>query len=253
MKNLLAMVLAALLATGCVSSLASVNPGRLVSAGANAYQASNLSDTEVKTMAASARRQEDAKASMAPESSPYSQRLNKLMAKMTSVNGIPLNYKVYITNEVNANAMPDGSVRVYSGLMDKMNDDELRFVLGHEIGHVALGHSIKRMRMAYATEAAKQAAGALNPVASALTDSQLGGLAQAFVNAQYSQKQESEADAYGMKFLKDNHYNTAAAGSALRKLAEGGGRESALQAMFSSHPEPEKRAAAMDKLASTGQ
>ena len=52
-----------------------------------------------------------------------------------------------MTNEMNANAR--WLVRVYSGLMDKMNDDELRFVIGHEIGHVALDISKKAMQVAY--------------------------------------------------------------------------------------------------------
>jgi putative metalloprotease len=34
-------------------------------------------------------------------------------------------------------ATADGSVRVYSGLMDIMDDNELLAVIGHEIGHVA--------------------------------------------------------------------------------------------------------------------
>lgn len=252
MKNLAVLALLAMLAGGCVSSFGSMDHGKLVSAGANAYQAATLSEEDAKNLAINMRRQEDAKANVAPANSPYTKRLNKLMAHMTSVNGMPLSYKVYMTDEVNANAAPDGSVRVYSGLMDKMNDDELRFVLGHEIGHVALGHSLKAMRMAYGTEAARQAAGSMNYGASVLSDSQLGNVAKAFVNAQFSQSQESDADAYGMKFLKENNYNTSAAGSALRKLASGNGQSSTLQAMFSSHPEPAKRAAKMDQLAAQG-
>ena len=39
--------------------------------------------------------------------------------------------------------MANGCVRVYSGLMDMMTDNEVEAVLGHELGHVALGHSRK--------------------------------------------------------------------------------------------------------------
>ncbi len=49
-------------------------------------------------------------------------------------------------------------VRVYSGLMDVMNDNEVEGVLGHEMGHVALGHTRKAMQVAYATVAARTAA-----------------------------------------------------------------------------------------------
>ncbi|STL35893.1 peptidase, M48B family [Escherichia coli] len=44
-------------------------------------------------------------------------------------------------------AMANGCVRVYSGLMDMMNDNEIEGVLGHELGHVALGHSLAEMKL----------------------------------------------------------------------------------------------------------
>lgn len=243
--NLCLTIGAIFLCFGCVKDY-----GALIGAGKTAAQAAFISENDLKNASASMRAHQDAAARVAPEKSPYTKRLNKIMEKEKSVNGIPLNYKVYITNEVNANASPDGSVRVYSGLMDKMSDDELRFVLGHEIGHVALGHSLNRMRMAYVTDAAHQLGGAFDPTVAALTKSQLGELAKKFVNAQFTQSQESDADKYGMEFLKKNNYDTAAAGSALRKLATGesGG---VLEAMFSTHPNPMSRAAEMDKLANT--
>lgn len=40
--------------------------------------------------------------------------------------------------------MADGTIRVNSGLMDVMNDGELRFILGHEMGHVVERHIKKR-------------------------------------------------------------------------------------------------------------
>ncbi|BBQ84581.1 hypothetical protein WP3W18E02_31100 [Klebsiella sp. WP3-W18-ESBL-02] len=49
------------------------------------------------------------------------------------------------TADVNAWAMANGCVRVYSGLMDLMNDNEVEGVLGH---------SRKAMQTAYATVAA---------------------------------------------------------------------------------------------------
>lgn len=232
--------------TGCVESF---NAQKGVTAGANLLKAATVSDDELKSMSMQMRQSDDAKASVAPANSAYAKRLAKVTEKLKSVNGVPLNYKVYMTNEMNANATPDGSVRVYSGLMDKMNDDELRFVIGHEIGHVALGHSKKAMQMAYTTAAARNAAGAISPYAGALSDSQLGKLGEAFVNSQFSQSQESDADAYSMKFLKENGYNTHAAGSALRKLATPGTSGGMLNAMFSTHPDPLKRAEKMDALA----
>lgn len=231
---------------GCINS---VNVQKGLMSGANLMKAASLSDAEIKQLSAQMRQRDDSRATVANSGSAYATRLNKVTEKLKSVNGIPLNYKVYMTPEINANATPDGSVRVYSGLMDKMNDDELRFVIGHEIGHVALGHSKKAMQVAYTTAAAKDAIGAVSPLGGAITDSQLGALGEQFVNSQFSQSQESDADAYSMKFLKENGYNTKAAGSALRKLATPGESGGLMNAMFSTHPDPMKRAEKMDALA----
>ena len=45
-----------------------------------------------------------------------------------------------MTKEVNAWAMANGCIRVYSGLMDMMTNNEVEAVLGHEMGHVAHVH-----------------------------------------------------------------------------------------------------------------
>lgn len=217
---------------GCLGSL---NYSRLARAGVEGYKAATVSEEDAKQMCMQMRQHMDSTAQVAADNSKYAKRLKKIMAKKTEVNGVPLNYKVYIRPDLNANASIDGSIRVYSGLMDATSDDELRFVLGHEIGHVALGHSLKAMRMSYATAAAKSVGGAFHPVAGALADSQVGELAREFVNAQYSQSQELDADKYGMDFLKENHYNTDAALSVMRKLGlEGGG-------FLATHPSGEKR------------
>lgn len=231
-----------LASAGCVDQ---VNLGKLGGAASSLHTAATLNDEDLKAMCVQMRQKGDAEATVAPANNSYMIRLTKIMGKHTSVNGTPLNYKVYITDDVNANASADGSVRVYSGLMDMMNDDELRFVIGHEIGHVALGHSLKAMRLAYTTAAARQAGAAFNSAANVLSDSMLGDLTEQFVNAQFSQSQELDADSYSMNFLKENKYNTAAAASALRKLEALGSSGGFL----SSHPNSGERAKKMEALA----
>ena len=186
--------------------------------------------------------------------SPYTKRLNKLTQGLTNVEGIPLNFKVYYVTDVNAFACPDGSVRVFSSLMDIMTDEELLGVIGHEIGHVAHKDSKKRFRTALLTSALKDGLAASNGKAAALTDSQLGELGESLLNATYSQKQESQADAYGYDFLKENGKNPwaiALSFEKLKKLEEDQGikKDSKWQRMFSSHPDLDKRIKTMSKRA----
>jgi putative metalloprotease len=68
------------------------------------------------------------------------------------------------------------------------------------------------------------------------------------VNAQFSQSQESDADAYGLKLMQKNNKNQQAAVSALRKLATPGRASS----MFDSHPDANKRADAIAAMLEKG-
>ncbi len=143
-STVLALGIAATL-TGCQN----MDSNGLLSSGAEAFRAYSLSDAQVKTLSDRACKEMDAKAKIAPANSEYSQRLNKIAAALgDNINGQPVNYKVYETKDVNAFAMANGCIRVYSGLMDLMNDNEVEAVIGHEMGHVALGHVKKGMQVA---------------------------------------------------------------------------------------------------------
>ena len=98
--------------------------------------------------------------------------------------------------------MANGCIRVYSGLMDMMTDNEVEGVVGHEMGHVALGHTRKAMQVAYGTTALRTAVASAGGVVGTLSQSQLADLGEKLVNAQFSQKQESEADDYSFDLLK---------------------------------------------------
>ena len=186
--------------------------------------------------------------------SPYTKRLNRLTQGLNEVEGIPLNFKVYYVTDVNAFACPDGSVRVFSSLMDAMTDEELLGVIGHELGHVAHKDSKKGFRTALLTSALKDGIASTNGAAAALSESQLGSLGESLLNATYSQKQESKADGYGYEFLKKNGKNPwamALAFERLKKLEEDAGvqKDSKWQRMFSSHPDLDKRIKTMSKRA----
>ena len=196
-------VMLSLFAASLVSGCANVNTDTLMQSGAQAYQAYTLSDADVKTLSVQSCEEMDKKAQIAPDDSEYAQRLKKISAALgDNINGTPANYKVYLTKDVNAWAMANGCIRVYSGLMDMMNDNEVEGVLGHEMGHVALGHTRKAMQVAYSATAARSAISSLGGVSATLSQSQLADLGEKYVNAQFSQKQESEADDYSFDLLK---------------------------------------------------
>lgn len=223
-----------------IGGVGGVDVGGALESASELGKAATLTDEEVKAAALQLREyEEEHQERVAPASSSYAKRLAKLTNPYRNYNGMDLNFKVYESNEVNANATADGSIRVYTGLMDLMNDDEMLFVIGHEIGHVAQGHTAKQMRVALATSGLRKGASASGTSAGALVASELGGMLEAVLNAQYSQGQETESDDFGLQFLRKTGNSPDGAESSLRKLAKLSGGE---HSILSSHPDPDGRA-----------
>lgn len=233
-----------LTATLSLPANAGFDLGGMLEAGKDITTAATLTDAQVKQLASEASQAYDQSNQVAPSSSPYAKRLTKLMKGMKIDGNVKPDIKVYLVKDVNAFAMADGTVRVFAGLMDQMTDDEVRYVIGHEIGHVSLGHSKKAFQTAYVTSAARKAAVASGSGMVKLSDEALGELAEQLVHAQYSQANEKDADKYALRFMKTNEYDTKAAVSALRKLEKMYGNHSSV---FSSHPAPGDRADALEK------
>ncbi|MCX7556442.1 M48 family metalloprotease [Xanthomonadaceae bacterium JHOS43] len=150
--------------------------------------------------------------------------------------------QAYLVPDVNAFAMANGCMRVFAGLMDQLSDDEVRGVIGHEIGHVKLGHSLTKMRTALLAAGTREGMAASGKGrASEIAASQIGGLAESVVNSQFSQKEELAADEYGYHFMVRHHYDPNAMVSMFKKLGGSGG-------LVSSHPASPRRVKNIETL-----
>lgn len=223
------------------------HPG--LQATVDVLKAANLQDADVVRMASEYVRYSDARNRVAPADDPYAQRLERLTSRYVAVNGVPLNFKVYKTSSVNAFATADGSIRVFSGLMDRMTDDQLMAIIGHEMGHVRNSDSLGAMRKAYLTSAARGVLSAAGGALAGLSSSQLGSLAEKYAGARFSQQQEYRADDFSFGFLVRNGYDPRAMGEALTCLQslsmDGKGEMSEFMQLFSTHPETARRAERM--------
>ncbi len=222
----------------CLTGCEDTNVRLLTEAGVDAVKSITLSDKAVQNMAKASAAYADNQHRVAPPENEYAKRMKRLVGDHRQASGFDFNYRTYLANDVNAFAMADGTIRIYSGLMDILNDDELRFVIGHEMGHVAMKHIHKKLQLAYASTAVRKAIASIDGLAGDIARSQLGGFVQILMGAQFSQLEEKEADDYGLTFMKNQGYDTKAAISALEKLAELGNDHSFL----SSHPAPGQRA-----------
>lgn len=235
-----------------MTSCASFNTQKAMQAGAAAVQAFTITDDQVATLCKEYMVQTDGENTVLPASNEYSQRLTNIMKKFKNISDLNVNYKVYQSNTVNAFASGDGSVRVYSGLMDVMDDDEIFAVIGHELGHLKNKDVRDAYRQSYLMVAARYGISAWNETAGALSEGILGDLAQQMASNAYSRKQEYEADEAAFQFCLANGVNPYAMYNALNvliTLSGNSGTQGAVAQMFSTHPDSAKRAARIKDMA----
>ena len=249
-KLVLFGALVVMMMTSC-SSLKIVDSNAAANAGAAALQALTISDAQVAQLCSQYMVETDGKNTILPADNSYTQRLNRIMARFHNISNLDLNYKVYQSNEVNAFASGDGSVRVYTGLMDAMNDDEVFAVIGHELGHLINKDVRDAYRAAYLTVAARYGIAAVNTTAGALSTGFLGDLAQELASNAYSRRQETQADETAVQFCVQNGVDPYAMYHALNVLIQLSGQTSQqgkLQELLSTHPDTYKRAAHVKEM-----
>jgi len=149
-----------------------------------------------------------------------------------------LDYKVCVIrkSQVNALAIPGGMVVVFSGLLNKVDSqDEIAFVLAHELGHFHHRDHLKGIGRALVALVLSITILGEN---SSATNFIFNSLVQ--VEMKFSRNQEKAADLFAVNMLKKCYGNANGALVFMRKLAS---EEKRLKLFyyFSSHPHPSDR------------
>ncbi len=179
--------------------------------------------------------------------------LKKLLEQMARALDIPrVKVMVYEIAPVNGLAAPDGRIFITRGLLNKYTSGEisaaeLASVVAHELGHIALGHSRRRL-IDFGGQNVMRALlmgvfGRYLPVVGGY----LANIVIQLLAASLSRKDEYEADAYGAALLLKSGIGLSAQISMFRKL-ESWGKRGGAPAWLMSHPETGKRIAAIEKL-----
>lgn len=248
MKRIFFGAIALALLSGC----ATLNQEKALQAGAAAVQAFTITDAQISQLCQEYMATTDSENSVLPASNAYSVRLTQIMGRFKNISDLDVNFRVYQSTTVNAFASGDGSVRVYSGLMDVMTDDEIFAVIGHELGHLKNKDVRDAYRQAYLIVAARYGISAWNETAGAISEGLIGDLAQQLASNAYSRKQEYEADEAAFQFCISNGVDPYAMYDALNvliRLNGDSGTQGAVAQMFSTHPDSSKRAARIKSMA----
>lgn len=161
---------------------------------------------------------------------------------------------IYEIDPVNGLAAPDGRIFITRGFYRKFQNgevtgEEMASVIAHELGHVALGHSRRRM-IDFSGQNALRAALAM------LLSRFIPGIGVWIANglttllaARLSRGDEYEADEYAAALLVKAGIGTEPQKSLFHKLeALTQSRSGAVPAWLMSHPKTQERIAAIEKL-----
>lgn len=158
--------------------------------------------------------------------------------------------KVIEDDKVNAFSLPGGYVYIFTGLMDKLKeDDQLAGVIAHEVGHITAKHGMKRLQNAYGyTLLQVLAAGTGSRDLAYGTNVILTSLFFA-----YSRQDEFESDELGVKYMKKAGYDPGKMIDVLTILKEQEAKAPPKEANYlRTHPYPNERMGIVNK-AITGQ
>ncbi|MEM9434487.1 MAG: M48 family metallopeptidase [Pseudomonadota bacterium] len=181
---------------------------------------------------------------------PVLERLNRDMARALDLPKIRVH--IYEIDPVNGLAAPDGRIFITRGFFNKykagdVTAEEMASVVAHELGHVALGHSRRRMidfsgqnaiRVVLATMLGRLIPGVGVWLANMLTS---------MLAARLSRRDEYEADEYASALLTKSGIGTEPQKSLFLKLdALTASASGVMPAWLMSHPKTSERIAAIE-------
>lgn len=182
-------------------------------------------------------------------------RLNALTQRMADALDLPrIRVHVYEVDPVNGMAVPDGRIFLTRGFLNKYNDgevtsEELASVIAHELGHVALNHTRRRLIDFSGQNAMRTALGMVLSRFLPGIGGWIAGLLTSLLAARLSRSDEYEADAYAAALLTKAGIGTEPQVRLFEKLAAlTASNHGAAPAWLLSHPKPEERIAAIRRL-----
>jgi putative metalloprotease len=169
-----------------------------------------------------------------------------------------ISVSIYEIEPVNGLAAPDGRIFITRGFYDKftageVTENELASVIAHELGHVALGHSKRRMIDFSGQNALRMALGSLLSRILPGIGGILANLLSNLLMARLSRSDEFEADEYASALMMKSGIGVEHQISMFEKLEQLSGNNANLQpAWLLSHPKTVHRIKKIRKTKQNG-
>jgi predicted Zn-dependent protease len=170
----------------------------------------------------------------------YVNRVGRWVASQSERPDLPWKFGVANAGNINAMAMPGGTIMITRGLYDMLdNEAQLAGVLGHEIAHVVKKHHIGVMQKQKLVSAGANLA-ASRGGSNQLQKAALDFFKNLFISG-LDKESEYEADAVGVILAARAGYNAFGLAEVLHKLNARAKTDPSVSFLFETHPAPTDR------------
>ena len=189
------------------------------------------------------------------ESGPEVERVDRIARRLLPPYVDPEHYRVYVVDNEQWNAMagPNGSVFVFRGLLQELDDDEVAIVLGHELAHATHEHSRRAFKKSFFVGLLVESGlGVIDGAVEGQAKRQVASLgamlaAMAWEN-RYSRTQEDQADRVGLRYAYEGGFDVSKAPELWRKFAKKyGDTNGVLGFFFADHSSASDRARKLER------
>lgn len=138
------------------------------------------------------------------DDSDYAVRLKSIVgSNFADIDGKALDIKLYENDEANVIALNNGSIRIYTGMLDVLSDDEVQAVIALQAAQINAGNVRDNLLKAATGESAENAGSAqVEKMVASLSVDQIGTIINELVQLPYTQEQNVAADKIAKDYLK---------------------------------------------------
>jgi Zn-dependent protease with chaperone function len=176
------------------------------------------------------------------ESGPEVRRVRRITERLVPPYLGPQDFRVYVVDneEWNAMAAPNGSIYVFDGLLDAMDDDEVAIILGHELVHATHEHSRKQFKkqiwIQLAALGAMGLADGIDSDAKRLAVQAVTMIGASAWSSGYGRKHEDQADRVGLRYAYEGGFDVSKGPGLWGRFAQKyGDSNKAVNFFFGSH------------------
>ena len=179
----------------------------------------------------------------------YVNHVGRWLAAQTERPDLPWQFGVLDAPQVNAFAVPGGTIFVTRGLLARMRSEaELAGVLAHEIAHVLQKHHLKAIQKNAKASLAGEAMSMALQDQNSLVRDKLISLGTELYARGLDKTDELEADRLGVIIAARGGYDPYGLPTVLQVLQRANPDDSGLALMFKTHPAPAERLDALEKV-----